>query len=270
MTSQSRVVLVTGASAGFGRSICTRLAAAGYRVYGTSRREQPGGGPFSFVAMDVDRDESVEAAIAEVVSREGRLDAVVGNAGWGIAGALEDTSSDEALAQFQTNFFGNHRLVRAALPHLRKQNAAHIVIIGSLAGLIGTPFQGMYAASKFALEGYCEALRLELRNVPVRVAILEPGDFATGFTTARIKAAASGTGSLYEAAFARALAVMEEEERTGGDPALVSAAVEEVLANPQPPLRRVVVGPRQEGFENLRRHLSDEDIEAKLAEIFID
>lgn len=268
MSSEARVVLVTGASTGFGRCIAEHLAGQGYKVYGASRRPQAGG-PFPMIAMDVDNDASVSDGVAEVVAREGRLDAVVGNAGMGIAGALEDTTVEEGLAQFQTNFFGNHRLVRAALPHLRKQNLAHIVIVGSLAGLVGIPFQGMYAASKFAVEGYVESLRLELRGSPVRVTVLEPGDFATGFTSARTRVAASGEGSLYKAAFDKAMAVIDVDERDGADPATIAPVVHEILQDPKPPVRRAVVGPKQAGVENAKRDLSPDDLEDMIAEHFL-
>ncbi|TAJ71839.1 MAG: SDR family oxidoreductase [Phenylobacterium sp.] len=268
MSSEARVVLVTGASAGFGRAIAEHLTGHGYKVYGASRQPQPGG-PFPMIAMDVDNDASVSAGVAEVIAREGRLDAVIGNAGMGIAGALEDTTCEEGLAQFQTNFFGNHRLVRAALPHLRRQDLAHIIIVGSLAGLVGIPFQGMYAASKFALEGYVEALRLELRGGPVRVTVLEPGDFATGFTSSRQKVAASGEGSLYKAAFDRAMAIIDADERDGADPAAIGPVVREVLEDPKPPVRRAVVGPKQEGVETAKRDLSPDDLEDMIADHFL-
>ena len=171
---------------------------------------------------------------------EGRLDAVVSNAGMDIAGALEDTSSAEALAQFETNFFGNHRVCRATLPHLRARARAYIVVIGSIAGRIALPFQGMYSASKFALEGYCEALRMELRGSSVRVAMVEPGDFATGFTAARRKTVASGQGSVYRVAFEAALAVIEKDETIGADPDLVSRAVLQLLATDRPAPQHLV------------------------------
>ena len=145
MAAKGRVALVTGASSGLGRAIANHLQDAGYRVYGTSRKvagEDNPYGDFELIAMDVDRDASVEAAIGILVDREGGLDVVISNAGMGIAGALEDTSSEEALAQFQTNFFGNHRVCRFALPHLRARERAYIVVIGSIAGLIAVPFQG--------------------------------------------------------------------------------------------------------------------------------
>jgi NAD(P)-dependent dehydrogenase (short-subunit alcohol dehydrogenase family) len=269
MAREQPVVLVTGASAGFGNAICTRLAAAGYKVYGSSRRLQPEDGAFPFVQMDVDDDASVQSAVAEVVQREGRLDAIVGNAGWGLAGALEDTSTEEAIAQFQTNFFGNHRLCRAALPHLRRRPTAHIVMIGSIAGLVGIPFEGMYSASKFALEGYCQSLRLELHKTPVRVTILEPGDFNTGFTSARALSLASSSSPFHRDGFARALAVFEEQESAGANPEILGAAVQDILENPNPPLRRIVVGPKQADLTGLPS-LSDQEIEAMLVEALID
>lgn len=265
MSSKARVVLVTGASTGFGKAIAEHLIQQGYKVYGTSRRPQTSGGPFPFIAMDVDNDASVAAGVAEVVAREGRLDAVVGNAGMGFAGALEDTTCEEGLAQFQTNFFGNHRLVRAALPHLRKQSVAHIIIVGSLAGVVGIPFQGMYAASKFAVEGYAESLRLELRDGPVRVTVLEPGDFATGFTSSRLRVAASGEGSLYREKFERAMAIIDADEREGADPAAIGPVVFEVLEDTKPPVRRVVVGPKQAGMETVKQTVPPDDLENMIA-----
>ncbi|MEJ0096487.1 MAG: SDR family oxidoreductase [Methylocella sp.] len=240
MTMSGRVALVTGASSGLGRAIATELHGAGYRVYGTSRKvagkDNPYGA-FNLITMDVDQDDSVEAAIASIVEREGGLDVVVSNAGMHLAGALEDTSSREALAQFQTNFFGAHRVCRASLPHLRARQRAHIVVIGSLAGVLAIPFQGMYSAAKFALEGYCESLRMELRGTGVRVAIAEPGDFATGVTAARQQTIASGEGSVYRAAFKAAMAVIEKDETGGGDSALVGRLVKRIVDTDKPALR---------------------------------
>src|SRR5450631_2667136 len=154
MVDKERVALVTGASSGLGLAIATDLHGAGYRAYGTSRKVTGAHSPygaFELIKMDVDHDASVEAAIGDLIDREGRLDIVVSNAGMGFGGALEDTSSEEAFAQFQTNFFGNHRVCRAALPHLRARERAHIVVVGSIAGLIAVPFQGMYSAAKIEL-----------------------------------------------------------------------------------------------------------------------
>jgi NAD(P)-dependent dehydrogenase (short-subunit alcohol dehydrogenase family) len=223
-------VLVTGASSGFGALIAGRLAADGWRVYGASRRGVTPHPAIHALQMDVTDDQSVEAGVRTILEREGRLDAVVSNAGFGLAGAIEDTSSEEALDQFQTNFFGNHRVCRAALPHLRAHGRGRIVVIGSLAGLVGIPFQGFYSASKFALEGYCETLRMELRGTGVSVTIVEPGDFRTAFTDQRRTTISSGPTSPYAAAFASAHSVMEADELGGTDPALVADAVAASLA----------------------------------------
>ena len=264
-----RVVLVTGASSGFGLSIANDLQAAGYRVYGASRRATGAlDGGFEAIAMDVDDDASVAAGVDAIIAREGRLDVVVSNAGIGIAGSLEDTTTDEAKAQFETNFFGNHRVCRAALPHLRAQENSHIVVIGSLAGLFGIPFQGMYSATKFALEGYCESLRIELRHTGVRVAIVEPGDFATGFTAARRTVAARGEGSAYHAAFERALLIIENDEITGADPADLAVAVRAVIETSQPALRHPVGADAQVRMAQARASLPPETLERLIAAHF--
>ncbi len=268
MADNTRVALVTGASSGIGLAIAKDLHSAGYRVYGASRKASGKANPhgaFELIKMDVDEDTSVEAAIAAMVQREGGLDIVVSNAGMGIAGALEDTNSEEALAQFQTNFFGNHRVCRAALPHLRARDRAHIVVIGSIAGLIAVPFQGMYSAAKFALEGYCEALRMELRGSSVRVAIVEPGDFATGFTAARRLTAGSGDGSAYRPTFEAALGVIKKDETGGADPALVSRAVRRIIETERPTLRHAVGALAQTAVARAKPFLPAAAFEALIA-----
>jgi NAD(P)-dependent dehydrogenase (short-subunit alcohol dehydrogenase family) len=260
-----RVVLVTGASSGFGALIAQRLALEDWRVYGASRRAGPTATQIQLLRMDVTDDHSVEAGVRQIIEREGRLDAIVSNAGNGIAGAIEDTSTEEALDQFQTNFFGNHRVCRAALPHLRARDRAHIVVIGSLAGLVGIPFQGLYSASKFALEGYCEALRMELRETGVAVTIVEPGDFQTAFTDHRRATASSGASSAYAAAFARARAVMEADETGGADPSMVADAVAGILASEAPPQRQVVASREQAELATAKAVTPSAEFEAAIA-----
>lgn len=263
-----RVALVTGASAGFGASIASALADAGWRVYGSSRRAACADPRVTALRIDVDDDLSVEAGVADIVSREGRLDAIVCNAGFGIAGAIEDTTASEAKAQFETNFFGTHRVCRAALPHLRARPLSHIVVIGSLAGVMAIPFQGMYSASKWALEGYCEALRMEVRGTSVRVTILEPGDFRTEFTAKRILAAGSGAGSRHAEAFARALKIIEADETGGADPRQLADAVRDTLDDPAPPVRRAVGAPGQVEIGAAKAKMNPDDFEAAIASHF--
>jgi NAD(P)-dependent dehydrogenase (short-subunit alcohol dehydrogenase family) len=193
-TSDGKVVLVTGVSSGFGQAIAAELQARGHRVFGTTRRPStaaPGG--CTLVTIDVDDEASVTAGVAEVLRQAGRIDAVVNNAGFGFAGAIEDTTVEEARRQFETNFFGTHRMCRAVLPQMRAQRSGRIVNMSSLGGLVSIPFQAMYCATKFAVEAYTEALRMEVRPFGIQVAMVEPGDFATRFTANRLMTAASTT-----------------------------------------------------------------------------
>jgi NAD(P)-dependent dehydrogenase (short-subunit alcohol dehydrogenase family) len=234
----SRVVLVTGTSSGFGRAIATALADDGHRVFGTVRPPSPGAAPgYTVLPLDVTHDESVAACVAEVVRAAGRIDAVVNNAGMGIAGAIEDTSVDEAKAQFDTNFFGMHRVCRAVLPRMRAQRSGLIVNMSSLAGQVPLPFQGFYSASKFAIEAYSEALRMELRPFGIRVAMIEPGDFATGFTAKRRMTAAHTPSSPYHGPCEQAIARMARDEQANGDLSPVVRAVQGILEARAPAMR---------------------------------
>jgi NAD(P)-dependent dehydrogenase (short-subunit alcohol dehydrogenase family) len=235
---RSRVVLVTGVSSGFGRAIATALAKDGHRVFGTERvrrREPPAG--VTTLPLDVTNDESVAACVDAVVRTGGRLDVLVNNAGMGIAGAIEDTSVEEAKAQFETNFFGAHRMCRAVLRHMREQHGGHIINMSSLAGLVPIPFQAFYCATKFAIEAYTEALRMEVRPYGIAVSMIEPGDFATGFTANRRLTAASTGASPYHERCSRAIKRMADDEQKYTDLSPVVRAVAEILGRPRPALR---------------------------------
>jgi len=150
LSHDARVVLITGASSGIGQACAQHLHQRGYRVFGTSRKAQSPGGSFTPIQMDVDDDAPVQYAIDQIIQQTGRLDVVVNNAGITFAGAIEDTSIEEAQAQFETNLFGVLRVCRAALPVMHQQRSGTIVNISSLAGVIATPFHGIYSASKLA------------------------------------------------------------------------------------------------------------------------
>jgi len=240
---EETVVLITGASSGIGKACAEHLARRGYRVFGTSRRAPfpptpPLPGQPVMLQMDVTRDESVQQAVDFIVRETGRLDVVVNNAGFGIAGAVEDTSIDEAKSQLETNFFGVLRVCRAALPVMRAQGEGLIVNISSLGGVIALPFQALYSASKFAVEGLTEALRLEVRPFGIQVTLIEPGDTRTNFHRVRVAA----PGSAYELYAERALQIMETDERNGGSPEAVALLLERIIRSPSPALR-YQVGP---------------------------
>ena len=178
-----KVALVTGASSGIGQATAERLASAGYIVYGTSRRGSAAGGrSFAMLALDVTQDASVAEAVSQVMQREGRIDLLVNNAGFGVAPAgAEESSIEQAQAIFDTNFFGVIRMTRAVLPHMRQQGAGRIINIGSVLGLLPMPYGALYAATKHAIEGYSESLDHELRTRGIRVSVIEPAYTNTPF-----------------------------------------------------------------------------------------
>ncbi len=235
----NRVVLITGASSGIGKACAERLADEGDRVYGTSRhpgQEATGSWP-RLITMDVDDDESVAAAVEEVVQAQGQLDVVVNNAGFGIAGAVEDTSIEEAKALFETNLFGVMRVCRAVLPLMRERRQGTIVNISSLGGRIGLPYQGLYSATKFALEGLTEALRMEVQSFGIKVVLIEPGDFRTGFTDNRLYAALARERSPYQEGFKRTIRVVESDERNGSSPEEIGRLLTRILSRSSPRAR---------------------------------
>lgn len=179
----SKVALVTGASSGIGAAIAGRLAEAGYTVFGTSRRTvSPGQRSFEMLTLDVTSDQSVEAAVREVVRRAGRIDVLVNNAGFGVSPAgAEESSIEQARSIFDTNFFGIVRMTRTVVPQMRRQGAGRIINIGSALGFLPMPYGALYAATKHAVEGYSESLDHELRTRGIRVSVIEPAYTKTPF-----------------------------------------------------------------------------------------
>jgi len=183
MTMKSKTALVAGASSGIGEATAQRLAMAGYKVYGTSRRgAQAGQRSFEMLPLDVTSDESVDAAVREVMRLDGRIDVLVNNAGFGVAPAgAEESSIEQARSIFDTNFFGIVRMTRAVVPHMRHQGGGRIINIGSVLGFLPMPYGALYAATKHAIEGYSESLDHELRTRGIRVSVIEPAYTKTQF-----------------------------------------------------------------------------------------
>lgn len=179
-----RVALVTGASSGIGAAAARQLLAAGFAVYGTSRRGgASAAGSFPVLALDVTDELSVRDAVAELLGRAGRIDLLVNNAGIGVTGAAEESSIEQVKALFETNFHGVVRVTNAVLPAMRQQQGGRILNIGSGLGFIPSPFSAYYSATKHALEGYSESLDHEVRGFGIRVAVIEPGATKTSFDT---------------------------------------------------------------------------------------
>src|SRR2546427_10181365 len=232
-----KVAFVTGASSGIGRATAALLAGSGYRVFGAARNIA-GVKPIpnvEFLQLDVRDDESVKEAVRSLLSRAGRIDALVNNAGYTLIGSLEETSIEEAKQLFETNFFGVLRMSRAVLPIMREQGYGRIANIGSVAGFLPMPYQGIYAASKHALEGYSESLDHEVRQFGIRVSVIEPG-----FTQTNIAQNAQLAGqaiAAYAAERGRVGDVVRESTTNGEDPVKVAAIVLEALTTRSPRLR---------------------------------
>lgn len=225
-TRSKRVALVTGASSGFGKLTTQHLLRRGLRVFGTSRSGAGGAEGVEMLALDVASDHSVQACVSELMARAGGIDIVVNNAGRAVVGACEETSAEEARALFETNFFGVMRVCSALLPHMRAQRSGAIVNIGSVSGYFGTPFHGVYAASKHALAGYTEALSFEVRPFGVHVALVEPAAHRTHIQMTHPQ----NPLACYSADRARVEAIIRDQIDHGDDPenvvhAIVTAAL---------------------------------------------
>jgi len=249
--STTSIVLVTGTSAGIGRATAERLHQSGRTIIGASRRMAPGVA-WQQVPMDVDDDASVADGMAKIIEEHGGIDAVVTCAGWGLAGPVETTPIDEARAQMETNFFGTVRCVTAALPSLR-QRSGRIIVVSSIGGLLGLPYQAYYSASKFALEGWAEALAWEVKPFHVDVTLVEPGNFRTDFTGSR-RRVTSRPDDPYDEACRRAISTMEDDEQGGAGPERVAEVIDRLLVARRPPRRRSV-GPAGERLGSFTKRI---------------
>lgn len=233
----TKIALVTGASSGIGEATAERLATAGYKVYGTSRRgAQAGKRAFEILSLDVTSDESVETTVSEVIRREGRIDLLVNNAGFGIAPAgAEESSMDQARAIFETNFFGLVRMTRAVVPHMRRQGNGRIINIGSVLGFIPMPYGALYTATKHAVAGYSESLDHELRTRGIRVSVIEPAYTKTSFDANYVEPDA--TLDEYREARVGMSKRVNEVMATAEQPGVVADTVLKAATAAQPKLR---------------------------------
>ena len=233
------VVLITGISSGFGKAMAERLSAEGHRVYGTYRnlRERIPG--VNYLQADVRSDEDAKNAVQAVLDAEGRIDVFISNAGRGIGGPLEFCSLDAAREQMDTNWMGMVRFLHYVLPAMRVQRSGKILCFSSIGGLMGLPFQGLYSASKFAIEGYCEALRLEVRSFGIDVILIEPGDFATSFTASRRSVADEKAFAVYTT-YRDSLASIEKDETGGLKPEYLAAKIARILRKKRPAYSYVI------------------------------
>ncbi len=250
--SEQQTVFITGASSGIGRACALRLAEAGYRVYGSARKAPPiaashdshagdktdaSSHPYSFFHIDVRDEKSVAEAVDFVASEAGRIDAVVNCAGISVGGSAEEMLIEEARDQLETNLLGIVRVCQAVLPVMRRQGFGKIINISSLAGLMGVPFQSIYSATKYAIEGFSESLQMEVAPYGIRIIVIEPGNTATEQTENRKMSAGGAGSSPYQPALARVIAEQERSEREGWPPVRVARVVEKIIRSRHPRFR---------------------------------
>jgi NAD(P)-dependent dehydrogenase (short-subunit alcohol dehydrogenase family) len=249
--ASERNALITGASSGFGLLTALTLARRGWRVLATmrdlARRERLESAAsaagvlerIEILALDVTDAGQIAALAASIAARPARLDAIVNNAGFAVAGFTDDVSDAELRLQFDTNFFGAAAVTRAFLPQLRRQGSGHIVMVSSVSGRSGFPGLGSYVASKFALEGWTETLRIEMKPLGIQVALVEPGTFETDiWSHSTISAQTTDPNSPNAARVARWRKRIESGTKKA-DPQIVADGIAAILDNPRPRLRYV-------------------------------
>jgi len=239
-----KVWLISGCSRGLGRTLAEKVLARGDRLVATAREaqsmatlKQQAPRQVQLLALDVNREDQVRTVVGAAIAAFGRIDVLVNNAGYGLAGAVEEVSDAEARAQFDTNVFGALSLTRAVLPQMRAQGSGHILQISSAAGFVGTPGLGLYNASKFALEGFSEALAQEVAAFGIRVTIVEPGPFRTDWAGPSLVTPRHSVAAYADTAHRTIATLNGYSGRQPGDPAKAAAAMIRVVEAAQAPLR---------------------------------
>lgn len=253
----SKVIFITGASSGIGKAIGEYLTNKNYRVFGTSRNPQRiNDSKFPLVKMDVNDNDSIQAAISEVIFKTERIDVLINNAGVGITGPIEETPSAEIENAFNTNLFGPINVIKAVLPQMRKQGGGHILNITSIAGYMGLPYRGIYSATKAALEITIEAMRMETLQFGIQMTNVAPGDFATNIAAGRYHAPVLDN-SPYKKAYSNTLKLMDEHVESGEDPLKMAKVVHQIIETKNPKIHYKVGAPMQKFSIVLKRILPD-------------
>lgn len=221
----SKTVLITGASSGIGQVTANYLHQQGLTVVGTSRQPEGKQTDYEVIGLDVTDQQSVSNCVQEVIERHGKLDILINNAGFGMVGGLAETTIEELQQQFETNFFGVHRMVRACVPHFRKQGSGMIINMGSFGGRLAIPYQTHYSASKAALAFYSDGLRMELMREGLVVTCIEPGDTKTDFDAGRRWVEAYQPDPVAE----RAVEIMKTAESNGADPLNIAKLIAKLI-----------------------------------------
>ena len=256
------IALVTGASSGIGLVTAKALRQDGYRVFGTSRKPMANTADgITMLICDVTDDASVQSVVDDIVSREGRIDLLVNNAGIGLLGAAEESTTEQAKAVFDVNVFGTIRMTNAVLPVMRRKRKGRIINLSSILGLIPAPFNALYASTKHAVEGYSESLDHEVRTQGIRIVLVEPGVTRTSFEENITRPDRPLT--IYDTVRTNAEKLMREIVAKGDAPEIVAKAVV-TAANAVSPKRRYTAGKSAGQVRFLRRFLPEAMVDKSL------
>ena len=248
------VVLVTGASSGIGRATAIHCAGRHMRVFGAARSSPPlSAAAFTFINVDVRDGRSVQACAQRVLAETGRIDVLINCAGVVTGGPAEEMLEEEIVDQIQTNLLGTMRMCRAVLPVMRRQGFGLIINVGSIAGLMGVPFQCAYSASKYGIEGFSESLQMEVKQFGVRIVVVDPGDVATEITAHR-RLSGGRADSPYRQSFEKAMLSQAQSEKHGWKVERLARFLGKIVESPSPRFR-YTPGPFVERISPVARRL---------------
>jgi short-subunit dehydrogenase len=241
-----KIILITGISSGFGRDTATLLAEKGHTVYGTVRKESGSDKNVHYLKMDLTDIESIKKVVSEVSEKEGRIDVLINNAGMHTGGPIETSPLENIKLQMDTNFLGTVQITREVLPVMRKQGGGTIINFSSIGGLMGLPFQSFYSAGKFALEGFSEALRMEVSQFNINIVLINPGDFHTSNSANRRNfLAPTGADDPYNEQFKKTISIIEKDEAKGWEPVILAGKIVKIVECKNPRQRYIIASLEQ-------------------------
>jgi NAD(P)-dependent dehydrogenase (short-subunit alcohol dehydrogenase family) len=236
-----KIILITGISSGFGEQTAELLAAAGHIVYGTVRRDVEISPAIKGLKLDLTNSDSLRKAVNTILEKEGRIDVLINNAGMHTGGPIETSPLENIKLQMDTNFMGMVNLTREVLPVMRKQGGGTIINFSSIGGLMGLPFQAFYSAGKFAIEGFSEALRMEVKQFNIKIVLINPGDFHTSNSANRRNfLAPTDKDNPYHDQFLKTLATIEKDEANGWEPKVLAKKLVRIV-NLKNPRQRYII-----------------------------
>jgi short-subunit dehydrogenase len=253
-----KIILITGISSGFGKQTAELLSEKGHVVYGTVRKENPSATKVNVIKMDLMDHGSIDRAVETVLKKEGKIDILINNAGMHTGGPVETSSIENIKLQMDTNFLGMVYLTKLVLPTMRNQGGGLIINFSSIGGLMGLPFQGYYSASKFAIEGISEVLRMELKQFNIKVVVINPGDFHTSNSANRRNfLAPTGPTDPYGDQFKKTLNKIEKDEGKGWAPEVLAKQIVKIVESKNPKQRYIIASFEQKLSCYLKRILPE-------------